>query len=120
MQRLLGVALLIAVCGCAPSSQTTVYRAPADFVGKEVTVCGLIHYAFEDQNIWPSRREQRRAGVGLGITFADDTDDWGKSFDRRRACVKGTIERTGCAEELICTQTSYQYGVLVTDRRRGS
>jgi hypothetical protein len=113
------VVMLSALClssGCAGSayerqSNHAVFSDPASYIGKQVRVCGYIHDTFEDQNIWIDRRAMESDdGLGLGFMSnrkADTPSEW----HQHTRCVTGEIVRTGCAEDAICSWSSFPYAL---------
>lgn len=118
MSRCLASAALCvtaAFAGCADGQRgaisAAVFRDPGRFLGQSVRICGYIHDRAEDANIWISRGARREPhGLGLGFYF-DDAARRPTKWDDRFTCVIGRIERPGCGKEMMCTQSSFEYGI---------
>jgi hypothetical protein len=105
--------LLLVACagGGRVSAGSDVFRNPAEFVGQTVRVCGYIHDRFEDQNIWVSRRViAEPKGPGLGFISGKNSVKPSR-WDNRETCVTGRVEKTGCAETMICNWSSFPYAL---------
>jgi hypothetical protein len=106
------------MAGRERSISSDVFHNPQNYVGQTVRVCGYIHDAFEDQNIWISRRViHEPQGPGLG--FISESNASGPSqWNNRDTCVTGRIERSGCGIELICSASNFPYAVRVFEARK--
>lgn len=117
--RLLLAAGILTLTACATISarDADIFERPELNLEQEVTLCGYIRSAFEDNNIWIDRnawvlRADGDPHVGLGLR-PDPYDLLARKHDRR-GCVRGEVIRTGCGEEAICTDSSFPYAIRLT------
>ena len=91
-----------------PLSQHPVFANPAAYVGKRVQLCGFFHAAFEDLNVWASRRSVSPYEGGLGFIPAPPAGAE-KRLHTKSACIQAEIVRSGCGEEMICSWSNFPY-----------
>ncbi len=111
----------LTVCACVSAGTAgnlNVFRNPQSFVGQQVRLCGYIRDAFEDGNIWASRRAMDEDGLGLGFVSDRDPEAPGPWHEQTR-CVTGEIVRSGCAEENICFWSHFPYALRVSLKHAG-
>jgi hypothetical protein len=109
------IAILLTSClvGKQDSSSSDVFYHPQNYVGRTVRVCGYIHDAFEDQNIWISRNViHEPRGPGLGF-ISGNASPGPSPWNNRNACVTGRLERSGCGADTICSASNFPYAVRV-------
>lgn len=108
---LLAMTLLLA-CQSSPTSDVRAFEYPAEYVGREIYVCGYVNIGFESSNIWRSRREAVESrGVGLGL---ERVQEWVPPAGERNIshqCFHAVVFRSGCGGELICNSSSFDYAV---------
>lgn len=84
-------------------------------MNQEVRLCGFITHQYEDSNIWLDADEEERGGQrGLGLTFSNERTIRSIRHNQFR-CLRGVVKYTGCDGELICSWTTFRYGLYVTD-----
>jgi len=99
-------------CSTAASSSNVVFERPQAYLGKQVRVCGYVHFALEDTNIWPDERTQKMRGDGLGILyFGHDAAVF--RLNGMVKCISGKIIRTGCKtdKDKICNWSDNDYAI---------
>ena len=91
-------------------SQRAIYAHPEKLVGQQVWICGYIQDTFESREIWLTPWDYRNNGLGLG--FISDQVAPNKAegpLHQKTTCIRATIIRTGCAKELICMWSQFEY-----------
>jgi hypothetical protein len=109
------VALTVWACasGGSTSANLDVFRNPQNFLGQQVRLCGYIRDAFEDSNIWVTRRALDEDGLGLGF-LSDRALQAPGPWHAQTRCVTGEIVYTGCAKENVCGWSNFPYALKVS------
>lgn len=96
------------------TDDTEIFRAPQNYVGQQVGLCGYIRDTFEDRNIWANQHAVDEDGdLGLGFISNRALEAPGPWHNQTR-CVTGEIVRTGCAQESICSWSNFPYALRVS------
>ena len=93
MKRGLILILLCAACAGTGKSSSAVFRAPARYVGQDVTVCG---YFERGGMVYPTEATHSLAGIGLidHGNLLRGYVGWG--------CIKGRMVYRGCGRTRVC------------------
>jgi hypothetical protein len=101
---------LIGLCAWLYLSERAIYAYPEKYAGQQVWLCGYIQDKFESREIWLTKWDYENNGLGLG--FISDQVTSGATISplhQKTTCLRATIVRTGCAKELICMWSQFEY-----------
>jgi hypothetical protein len=104
----LAVAALCPACATASNRREPVFSHSAQFVGRDVRICGFM---IDSSNIVESEnREDRQRQGGLSILLRGPLDP----FHRGRICVEGVISYLGCESgRIVCMDAAFDYAIAV-------
>jgi hypothetical protein len=101
---------LIGACTWLYLSQRAIYAHPEKVAGQQVWLCGYIQDKFESREIWLTQLDYKNNGLGLGFISDQVAPNNAEGpLHQRTTCIRATIIRTGCAKELICFWSHFEY-----------
>lgn len=123
----MGLALAACATPLDPLRDDSHFREPQRYVGQQVSVCGVVTFVREDQNIWFSEAEaqyvwttrpdgSKPLGLGLLIDREVRLGSWPHG---RRGCFRGEIIYTGCWDHFVdgsaifCKWTPFNYALRI-------
>ena len=92
-----------------------VFDNPSAYLNQQVTACGFLTLAGEDQNIRrdSSRRRSIIHGRELGVRI--ERFEPGLNIRNEFMCVTGVLVRTGCGDENICSWSNVSHAISLPD-----
>lgn len=110
-------ACLVAACSSNPFQPSdinnSVFNTPELFIDQEVRLCGFVLDRFENGNILTSKPTTPDPPLAIGFIAARDRHEPSR-YDGKMACVQGTIIRTGCGKEIICSWSRHEFALRET------
>jgi len=107
------------LCACTGinthGSQDIIFENPERHLGSVTEICGLLVYGSEDHNFYPNKKERREREMGLGITNGKVSVDKLKKLDGKYTCLRGKIYNRGCGKDLICTDSTHEFALVVDE-----
>lgn len=107
------------LCACTgintQGSQDIIFENPERHLGSDTEICGFLVYGSEDHNFYPNKTYKREREIGLGITNGKVSVDKLKRLDGKYTCLKGEIYNRGCGKDLICTDSTHEFALVVNE-----